>query len=165
MYVSDQRIFGPLTQKPQFQGSPLQSGQGLGSWIKGLFKKILPIASKGIMKVLKSDALKETGKKLLDHGLNASTTILANAIDPNVKSDPILEAKSALSDAREDVANIIRKNKRKGKKEKSINENDDDEDYEYSPILLRKKRKSVKYKTKSKKKQQNRRYNLFEDVD
>ena len=68
MYVSDQRIFGPLTQKPQFQGSPLQSGQGLGSWIKGLFKKILPIASKGITKVLKSDALKETGKKLLDHG-------------------------------------------------------------------------------------------------
>ena len=164
MYASDQRIFGPLTKQPHFQGSPLQSGQGIGDWLKSIVQKVIPIAKRGLTKAFKSDIAKETGKKLLEHGLSASTTMIANAIDPKAKSHPIAEAQASLSNARADVAEIIRNNKRKSKKQKSINE-DEFVESESAPAVLPKKRKRVKYQTKSKKKQPKRLYNLFEDVN
>ena len=114
----------------------------------------MPVAKRGLKKIASNQLVKEAGKKMLEHGIGATTEILANAIDPNVESDPLQIAKQRLNSARSEIANVVRntnKNKRK-----SINESMD------SQIRPMKKRKVVKIKTNSRKKQ--KKYNLFEDV-
>lgn len=158
MHVREQVIFGPRTTQPEFQGDFLQQGQGWGSFFGKIGKslgKFGKLAGKGIKKIATSDVMKEAGNALLEHGVNATTEIIANAIDPSKNSDPLTEAKNRLDAARSDISGIIRKKR---------NYRNDDEDKEEEEEVIKKKKKQVKYKKKKQKKQNKKKYNIFEDV-
>ena len=168
MYVKEQRIFGPRSNQPHFQGNPIQRGQGIGSLLGKLGRSIGSIASKGVKigkKFLKSDFAKEVGSSLLDQGVNAATEIISNVIDPNKESNPVEEAQSRLKTARSEIAEIIRqkKNNKKRKKKPIYDSSSEESDDEIVPL---KKGKGIKIETKAKKKhRKHKKYNIFEDVE
>ena len=88
--------------------------------MRGLVKKIVPLAKKGIKKIANSDILRETGNKLLEHSVTAGTDILAKAIDPTKNSNPVEKAKEGLDLARKDIADLIRSKKGKVKRKKKL---------------------------------------------
>ena len=107
MYSQRIRIFGPKSPRPYLIGAPIQRGSGFGSFLAGLAKKFLPVASRGVKNLLKSDLVKDVGNTLLQQGVNAATDVASNLIEG--KENPFDGAKDRLQNARKDIANSIRK--------------------------------------------------------
>ena len=151
MYREGVPVFGP-----KFKGLPVQKGEGLGSLFGGLFRKVLPLAAKGLKtaaavgkKVAKSKLVKDTGRKILDHALEAGTQIAADAIE-GTGADPRETAKDRLNAARKDIADVIRKRA-------VLTDTDTDESDNEKVIKSKKKKRKSKLKKKGKK------YSLFND--
>lgn len=129
-------------------------GEGLGSMFGSIFRKIIPLASKAVKKIASSKVLRETGKQVLDSGVNALANVAANTISGE-KS-----AKEAISDelqnARNEIGNAIRTANLKRK-------NDDDDEIEVTPA----KRKNIKIRIKSSKRNRRKpiRRSVFDDDD
>ena len=152
MYSQRVRIFEPKSPRPYLIGPPIQRGEGWGSFFSGLArigKKVLPYATRGIKKLVKSDVVKEVGNTLLQNGVNAATDIAANLLEG--KENPFDDAKDRLQETRKDIADTIRKRK-------IIDVSTDIP----SPKKKRKKQNVKKVALKNKKK---KRYNIFEDFE
>ena len=80
---------------PVFQGDILQEGYGLGNVISGLFRTILPIASKHVLPVLKRTA-HSAGKSLLRSGANVIRDVALEK--KNLKDSLKRHAKTSLHD-------------------------------------------------------------------
>ena len=146
MYNQRVRIFGPRSNRPYLIGPYIQKGSGWASIFGKLARKILPAASRGVKKLMKSDLVKDVGNVLVQQGVNAATDVVSNLIEG--KENPLEEAKERLQETRKEIANTICKrrivpNERKNKEKQP-----------------KKKRRQVKINTKKRKK-----YNLFQDFE
>lgn len=96
-----------------WRSQPFQRGDGIASFIRRMARRIVPMASKIAKKSLKtiknSDTLKSLGKSILDSGVDGIAEIAANAIDPGNNQSVAETAQLRLDQARQDIANIIRK--------------------------------------------------------
>ena len=152
MYSHRVRIFGPKYNHRYFRGPPIQRGSGLASFFGRIAKKIIPFASRGLKKVVKSDFAKDIGEVLLTQGANTATSVLSNLIEG--KENPLEEAETRLKEARKDLANVIRKRKFV-KTDKTDN---------YKPPPAKKKHKQ-KVKVKAKVGKKYKKYNLFRELE
>ena len=149
-------IFGPSASGGALSDADerelYMTGEGLGSFFSSIFKKILPAAANVAKKVAGSKVLRETGKQLLDSGVNAATNV---AIDAISGQKPVNEsAADELSKARNEIANALKNANKKRQMENS----DDDEERSV------KKRKPVKKKFQKYKKKRNPK-SVFDDDD
>ena len=159
--------FGVTTPLP-----PIQRGEGLGSFIGNLFRRVVPsLARKGATlakKVINSKVAKDIGKKALDHALNTGVDVLSDIVDGksvNLKE----EANKRLQTARTDFSKTLRQLKRKKIVESEdddddVDDDDDDQsdsdDYEYmkvkkNPKTKKKTTTTTTTKKKKKKKKKN----------
>ena len=150
------QIFGPSatggTLSDADERELYMTGEGLGSFFSSIFRKILPAAANVAKKVAGSKVLRETGKQLLDSGVNAATNV---AIDAISGQKPVNEsAANELSKARNEIANALKNANKKRQMENS----DDDEERSV------KKRKPVKKKFQKYKKKRNPK-SVFDDDD
>ena len=78
------QIFGPSnvggTLADSRERQLYMTGEGLGSFFGSLFRKIIPAATKTIKKIAGSKIVKDTGKQLLNSGVDALTNVAADAI-------------------------------------------------------------------------------------
>ena len=105
MYNQRVRIFGPRSNRPYLIGPYIQKGSGWASIFGKLARKILPAASRGVKKLMKSDLVKDVGNVLVQQGVNAATDVVSNLIEG--KENPLEEAKERLQETRKEIANTI----------------------------------------------------------
>ena len=87
-------------------------GEGLGSFIGSMFRKIVPAATKTFKKIAGSKFVRESGKQLLDGGINAMATVAADAISGD--KDISQSVSEQVKNARKEISSSIRKaNKRR----------------------------------------------------
>lgn len=146
MYSQRVRIFGPRSNRPYLIGPYIQKGSGLFSIFGKLARKIVPAATRGVKKLLKSDLVKDVGNTLVQQGVNAATDVVSNLIEG--RENPLEEAKDRLRETRREIADTIRKRK--------IIPDDNN----ITAPKPKKKRRQVKFNTRKR-----RRYNLFEDFE
>ena len=154
MYAKEQKFFGPKSNLSNFHGIPLQSGQGIGSWLGKLARGVGNVAKKSLKigkKFVKSDFAQEVGNSLLQNGVNAASEIIANVIDPNKESNFVEEAQSRVNSVRSDIADILRQKKVRKRKKETINEYSSDSEEEVAPVKKIKIKKTSRNKKKSKK--------------
>ena len=165
-YQKPKQIFGLRGNTLHTFNSPIshQRGEGaFGSFIKGLFKSLSPVArqlassTKSVVgSALKSDIAKKTGQELLNQGLNTSANIITDILDGGNVKDSV---KSNLNTAKQNVKSTLKTAIKSGVKQKIDNIN--------AIQPQKKRRKAVKRKSvifapkKSKSLRGN--YNLFED--
>ena len=166
-YQKPKQIFGLRGTSLRTFNSPIsyQRGEGIGSFIKSLFRGLSPVAKRlaistknAVGSALKSDIAKQAGKELLNQGLNTSANIIGDILDgQNVKES----VKNNLNTAKQNVKATLKTALKTGVKRKIDNIN------AIQPEEKRKKkvkRKSVIFAPKNLKTLK-RRYNLFEDDD
>ena len=111
-------IFGPSATGGRFSNSRerqlYQEGEGFGSFISSLFKKIVPIASKTIKKIAGSKIVKDTGKQLADSAITGLTNVASDLVSGDKTLDESFSEQ--LSTARRDIATAIKESNRKRKK-------------------------------------------------
>ena len=146
MYSKRVRLFGPSPNRPYLTGPYVQKGSGWASIFGKLARKVLPAASRGVKKLLKSDLVKDVGNVLVQQGVTAATDVVSNLIEG--KENPLEEAKDRLQETRKEIANIIRKRKIVPEARKT------------NVPKPKKKRREVKINTRKRKK-----YNLFQDFE
>lgn len=159
MYRNNRRqIFGPKSITQFHTGPVYQRGEGIGSFLTNLLRKIFPIAKNVVKKVASSDiaknvknTAKSAAKSLIEHGVEAGGNMLADAIEGKNVGDT---AKSELEKARGDIASIIRKNKNVSKEKIDVN---DLSRKVHSKLLKRKKRTTIQSN-------KHKKYNLFHDA-
>ena len=87
-------------------------GEGLGSFIGSMFRKIVPAATKTFKKIAGSKFVRDSGKQLLDGGINAMATVAADAISGD--KDISQSVSEQVKNARKEISSSIRKaNKRR----------------------------------------------------
>ena len=143
-----------------WRSQPFQRGDGIASFIRRMARRIVPMASKIAKKSLKtiknSDTLKSLGKSILDSGVDGIAEIAANAIDPGNNQSVAETAQLRLDQARQDIANIIRKKQ----KENYDSPTDSDDSLENIPIVKRKRASNKRPKKNPKRKK----YDVLKNV-
>ena len=156
------RIFGPKIRRRTWYSTPIQRGQGLGSFLAKMGRKLLPLAkktmpiiSKGIKKVAKSQTVQDIGKTILERGSDAAAELAANAILGTPKEDNLSLAQERLQSARQDIAKIIRS------APKRVLSESDNSDIEIEPPIKKRRAKVKKKNNNSRSKQK---YNLLKNI-
>ena len=165
------QIFGPSATggtwaDAQDNRQLYMTGEGLGSLFGSIFRKIIPMASKVMKKVLPaatntakkiagSKIVQETGKQLMDSGVNAMANVAANAIGGEKSVGDSMSEE--LTNARKEISNALRK----ANQQRKVSDTEDDE--VTRPSVKRK----LKGKRKSTKKSKRKRVQLsvFDDDD
>ena len=108
-------IFGPSSTGGTFsdvrQRQLYQEGEGLGSILSSIFRKIVPFATKAVKKIAGSDIVKDTGKALTESAITGLTNVAADVIG----GDRTLEESVSdnLSNARKNISTAIKASSRK----------------------------------------------------
>ena len=116
-------IFGPSATGGRFSDARerqlYQQGEGFGSFISSIFKKIIPAASKIVKKVAGSQIIKDTGKQLADSAITGLTNVAADVIggDKTLKES----FSDELSTARKDISTAIKTSNKKRKSSEPVN--------------------------------------------
>ena len=110
-------------------------GEGLGSMLGSLFRKIIPAATKAVKTIAGSKIVKETGKQALDSGINALTNAAAKTISGEKSASEAFG--DELKNARQEIGSAL---ERAGRKRKKSSAN-------VTPTK-RKKKKNVKIRRK-----------------
>ena len=143
-----------------WRNQPFQRGDGIASFLGRMARKIVPMASKIAKKSLKtiknSDTLNNLGKSILDSGVDGLAEIAGNAIDPGNNQSVSETAQLRLDQTREDIANIIRKQR----KENYDSPTDSDDSLENIPIVKRKRASNKRPKKNPKRKK----YDVLKNV-
>ena len=152
------QIFGPSatggTLPDAVERDLYMTGEGLGSFFSSIIRKILPAAANVAKKVAGSKVLRETGKQLLDSGVNAATNVAIDAISGQKPVDE--SAADELSKARGEIANALKNANKKRQLENS----------EYNAGSAVKKKKTAKKKKKLQKYKKKRiSKSVFDDDD
>ena len=117
------QIFGPSnvggTLADSRERQLYMTGEGLGSFFGSLFRKIIPAATKTIKKIAGSKIVKDTGKQLLNSGVDALTNVAADAISGEKTASESMS--DELAKARKDISNAL-KNANKRRQEPSEEE-------------------------------------------
>ena len=118
IYNKNLKVFGPRKHSLSYLSGPVyQRGEGFGSFISNIFRKVIPLASKVVKKitpvavntlkkVAKSDLVKDTTKQLSQYATTAAADALADVVSG---VDPGVKAHQTLQQARADIADTIRK--------------------------------------------------------
>ena len=118
------QIFGPSSTGGTWADTDnrrlYMTGEGLGSFFGSLFRKIAPMASKAVKNILPaakkiagSKIVRETGKQLLDSGVDAMANVAANAISGEKNIGESMSEE--LSNARKDISTALKKANRERK--------------------------------------------------
>ena len=108
-------IFGPSSTGGTFsnarQRQLYQEGEGLGSLLSSIFRKVIPFATKAVKKIAGSSFVKDTGKALTESAITGLTNVAADVIG----GDKTLEESFSdqLSNARKDISTAIKASSRK----------------------------------------------------
>ena len=117
------QIFGPSnvggTLADSRERQLYMTGEGLGSFFGSLFRKIIPAATKTIKKIAGSKIVKDTGKQLLNSGVDALTNVAADAISGEKTASESMS--DELAKARKDISSAL-KNANKRRQERSEEE-------------------------------------------
>lgn len=113
---SRQQIFGPSSTGGSWadarQDQLYMRGEGLGSFFGSMFRKIVPVATKTFKKIAGSKFVQDSGKQLLDGGMNALANVAADAISGD--KDISESVSEQVKNARKEISSSIRKaNKRR----------------------------------------------------
>ena len=136
-------IFGPSaiggTSVDSRERQLYQSGEGFGSFIFSLFKKVVPTVGKAIKSISQSSIAKNVGKQLTDSAITGLTNVAADAIsgEKSIKES----FSDELSNARKEISGAI---KRSNKKRKSV--------FEEEPVKSKKVRKKTSKEVKRRRK-------------
>lgn len=128
-------------------------GEGLGSMFGSIFRKIIPLASKAVKKIASSKILRETGKQVLDTGVNALTNVAANTISGDKSAKEAIT--DELQNARNEIGNAIRTANLKRK--------NDDDDIEIEVTPNKRKNKKSRIKSSGKNRRKPIRRSVFDD--
>ena len=150
------QIFGPSMTGGSVADSQdrelYMRGEGIGSFFSSIFRKILPAATKTIKKIAGSQIVRDSGKHLLDKGLDAATKIAANPISGNKTVGESIS--DELAGAREEISSALKEANNKRKASNTI------------PVeKSRKKRKGQKKKIGPKAKRRKVRQSIFDKED
>ena len=110
-------IFGPSSIGGRFSDSRerqlYQQGEGFGSFISSIFKKIIPAAAKTVKKIAGSRIVKDTSKQLADSAITGLTNVASDVI----AGDKTLGESFSdnLSNARKEISSAIKTSNRKRK--------------------------------------------------
>ena len=158
------RIFGPKIRRPTWYSSPVQRGEGLGSFFAKMGRKLIPLAkkaiplvSRGIEKVAKSKTAQEIGRSLLERGTDAAAELASNVILGNPNADSLSLAQERLQSARADIAKLIREAPKRVLSESDSSEID-------VPIKRQKSSKRKKKKQTSIANRNKKKYNLLKNI-
>ena len=112
-------IFGPSNDGPLYmrggghpwadhrQDSLYMRGEGLGSMLGSLFRRIIPAATKAVKTIAGSKIVQETGKQALDSGINALTNAAANTISGDKTAGEAFS--DELKNARKEIGSALKK--------------------------------------------------------
>ena len=164
LYNKKLKVFGPKQPSLDYLHGPIyQRGEGLGSFLSNIFRKIIPVAASAVKKIAPiatktvknkatSDIVRDTSKQLKNHLTSAATDALGDIIEGK---DPMLGAKEKLNEARTQIANTIRAKSVMPIKEEDLEKKRNKKLKKYT------KRKKVTYLANNKKKRTN--YNIFDE--
>ena len=163
------QIFGPSATggtwaDAQENRQLYMTGEGLGSFFGSIFRKIIPAASKAIKKVLPaatntvkkiagSKIVQETGKQLMDSGVNAMANVAANAISGEKSVGESMSEE--LTNARKEISNALKK----ANQERKASETEDDD------VVPVKRKLKGKRKPTKKSKRKRVQLSVFDDDD
>lgn len=161
---SKRQIFGPSATGGTWadtQGSRklYMTGEGLGSFFSSIFRKIVPLASKAVKKVMpvakkiaSSNIVQETGRQLLDSGVDAMTNVAVNAISGDKSVGESVSEE--LTNARQEISSALKK---ANQKRKASTEKDSE--------TAKKRKTASKRKAVKKGKKKSFRRSVFDDDD
>ena len=103
-------IFGPSSTGGTFsdarQRELYQEGEGLGSILSSIFRKVVPFATKAVKEIAGSSIVKDTGKALTESAITGLTNVAADVIGGN---RTLKESFSdQLSNARKNISTAIK---------------------------------------------------------
>ena len=90
-----------------------QQGEGFGSFISSIFKKIVPLAAKTIKNVAGSRIVKDTGKQLADSAITGLANVASDVIGGEKTLDQSFS--DQLSNARKEISTAIKTSNKKRK--------------------------------------------------
>ena len=108
-------IFGPSSTGGAFsdarQRQLYQEGEGIGSILSSIFRKIVPFATKAVKKIAGSSIVKDTGKALTESAITGLTNVAADVIGGGRTLEESFQ--DNLSNARENISTAIKASSRK----------------------------------------------------
>ena len=150
-------IFGPSSSggslARSYDRELYMKGEGIGSFFSSIFRKLIPAASKTIKKIAGSSIVRDTGKQLLDSGVNAAVNVAADAIGGDKQFNESIS--DELSNARKEIASALKKANSKRKATPNI---------EFGKTI-KKPRGKPKKVTNYKKKKKRSHLSVFDDDD
>ena len=141
-------IFGPSSTGGTFndarQRQLYQEGEGLGSILSSIFRKVAPLATRAVKKIAGSSIVKDAGKALTESAITGLTNVAADVFggDRTLEesfSDQLSNARKNISTAikassrkrgNERVKTTVKSKRKKNKKRKKIKGSVFDDDYE-----------------------------------
>ena len=115
-------IFGPSatggTSADARERLLYQQGEGLGSFVTSIFKKIIPMAAKTVKNIAGSKIAKNAGRQLADSAITGLTNVASDVI----AGDKTLNESFSdeLSNARKEISTAIKKSNRKRARDQPI---------------------------------------------
>ena len=103
-------IFGPSstgwTSSDTRQRELYQEGEGLGSILSSIFRKVAPFATKAVKKIAGSSIVKDTGKALTESAVTGLTNVAADIIGADRTFEESFS--DQLSNARKNISTAIK---------------------------------------------------------
>ena len=130
-------------------------GEGLGSFFGSLFRRIIPAATRTIKSIANSKIVRDTGKQLIDSGINAATNVAVDAISGEKSVGDSIS--NELANARKDISEALKK----ANKKRKVDVTSDEEDSRTS----NKRKKRIKKRANTKSKKKRIRHSVFDDDD